>query len=76
MYLFFPRSSPTASSTSITGLHLQHRTEQGLRCGGQELYLSIRVQAVQVGTLRRQGLIYVGMVRHIVGVGRNGEPWS
>jgi hypothetical protein len=61
-YLLLPAHASCSCCSCILGLHLQYCTEQGLRRGGQELNLSVRVQAVQVGRLRGQAFVDVRMV--------------
>ena len=52
-HLFLASLSSTATSTRISGLHLQHGAEQVIGGSCEETDLSVRVQTIQVGTLSR-----------------------
>ena len=72
-HLFFTTDSTSTAGTSVSWLHLKNSSEQVFRHSSQELNLSIRMQTVQVGTLRRQALIYIVMVTFVVRVGWHWE---
>ena len=72
-YLLLSAGASTITSPRVTRLHLKHRLEEVFRGGGEELYLSIGVQAVQIGGLWGQALVYVVVVALVVCVGWDGE---
>jgi len=75
-YLFVATYAAAGSSACISRLHLEHGTEEVLGRRRQKLDLGVRVQAVQVRTLRRQNLVDEGVVAQVVAVRRNWKSRS
>ena len=75
-YLFLAGHARSASASGVPRLHLEHSAEEIFGGGGEELYLGVGVQPVQVGALRRQTLVYVCVVTLVVRVRRDWESRS
>ena len=63
----------TCACTDVTRLQLEHSAEEILRGCGQKVDFGVRMQAVQVGRLRRYVLVNVGVVALVVAARRYRE---
>jgi len=57
--LFLSGGASTLTDSSVPGLHLQYRAKELLRGLREEADLSVGMEAVQVGRLGGEGLVYV-----------------
>lgn len=75
-HLFLPGGTSACSSSGVSWLHLKHSAEHALRSGSQEANLSIGVEAVEIGALRREVLINISTVSLVVQIGGSWEAWG
>ena len=65
LYLLLPgASAATAAHICIARLHLKHGLEHVLGRGGEEVNLSVGMEAIQVRALWWQRLVYVCVVTY------------